>query len=405
MTASNTGAASPRALDGLVVLDLAGPLGNYSGKLFRDLGADVILIEPPGGSPRRMAEPLAANGASLTFAYENAGKRSVTLDLQDARDRNLLLMLVERADLLIETEKPGRLASLGLGYRDLSARNSRLVMTSITGFGQTGPYANWEADDIVALALSGMLSLAGYPDRPPLAAYGFQAVASGHAFAAVSSMAALLAAEETGRGDHIDVSAQECMVMGLENAAQFVDLEGFVRRRHGGEQPRAGSGAFPCRDGYVFLMSAGVGANRFWRNTLTWLEAEGVDITRLSGPEWEQDAFLASSEAKAIFNEAFTRFTASRSKADLYLSGQKYRVPIGPVNTPADVLLDKQLEFRHFLQPVPQGLGSTAHAMPGAPYKLSLTPWQRAEHVHAPGADAARVQEEFTRPSVARRVS
>jgi benzylsuccinate CoA-transferase BbsE subunit len=278
-------------------------------------------------------------------------------------------------------------------------------MTSITGFGQTGPYANWEADDIVALALSGMLSLAGYPDRPPLAAYGFQAVASGHAFAAVSSMAALLAAEETGRGDHIDVSAQECMVMGLENAAQFVDLEGFVRRRHGGEQPRAGSGAFPCRDGYVFLMSAGVGANRFWRNTLTWLEAEGVDITRLSGPEWEQDAFLASSEAKAIFNEAFTRFTASRSKADLYLSGQKYRVPIGPVNTPADVLLDKQLEFRHFLQPVPQGLGSTAHAMPGAPYKLSLTPWQRAEHVHAPGADAARVQEEFTRPSVTRRVS
>src|SRR5262245_7190075 len=109
----------PGALEDLVVLDLAGPLGNYSGKLFGDMGADVILVEPRGGSPNRSAEPLAANGASLTFAYENAGKRSIALDLEDDRDQRTLLALVARADLIIETEKPGRLASLGLGYSNL----------------------------------------------------------------------------------------------------------------------------------------------------------------------------------------------------------------------------------------------------------------------------------------------
>jgi benzylsuccinate CoA-transferase BbsE subunit len=249
-----------------------------------------------------------------------------------------------------------------------------------------------------------MMSLAGYPDGPPLAVYGSQAIAGAHLFAAVASMAALLAVETSGRGEHVDVAAQECMVMGLENAVQFVDLEGFVRGRHGGEQPRAGSGVFRCRDGYIYLMSAGIGANQFWRNTLTWLQSEGCDVTRLAGPEWGQDAFLASAEAKAAFNDVFGRFTASRSKAELYLSGQGHRVPIAPVNTPADVLSDAQLRSRDFFQPTPSGLGADARAMPGAPYKLSLTPWRRPEHVPAVGADTSVICGESQSASL-RRVS
>jgi benzylsuccinate CoA-transferase BbsE subunit len=377
--------SSPQgALEGLVVLDLAGPLGNYSGKLFSDMGGDVILVEPRGGSPGRSAEPLAANGASLTFAYENAGKRSIALDIEEDRDRQTFLALAARADLVIETEKPGRLASLGLGYPDLAARNPRLVMTSITGFGQTGPYADWETDDLVVMALSGMLSLAGYPDSTPLAAYGFQGLASAHVFAAAASMAALLAADATGTGEHVDVSAQECMVMGLENAVQFVDLEGLVRRRNGGEQPRAGTGVFACKDGFVHLMSAGVGANRFWQNTLAWMSSGGADVTPLMGPEWGQDDFLASAQAKVTFNRVFTTFAAQRSKADLYMTGQRHRVPVGPVQAPADVLLDAQLRSRNFFQPLPTSVGHQAAAMPGAPYKLSQTPWRGGTLVPRP---------------------
>lgn len=371
------------ALAGLKVIDLAGPFGNYSGKLFRDLGAEVILVEPRGGARGRTAPPLAANGLGLRFAYENAGKRSIALDLPDHGDRDVFLGLIAQADLLIESEKPGTLAAMGLGYLALAERRPELVVASISGFGQSGPYADWEADDIVAMALSGMMSLAGYPDSSPLAPYGFQAEASAHLFAATSSLAALLLADLTGVGEHVDVSMQECMVMGLENAAQFVDLESIVRRRDGGEQPRAGSGVFACKDGHVYLMSAGVGANRFWQNTICWLEAGGADTGQLAGARWEQDGFLATDEARSIFQQVFTAFSMPRTKEELYLSGQRHRVPIAPVQAPADVLNDAQLRHRRFFQPLPEGVGAHAVAMPGAPYKLSATPWTAGRHVPA----------------------
>lgn len=373
------------ALDGLTVIEIAGRFGNYSGKMFRDLGADVLLVEPPGGAPDRRTPPLAKNGLGLRFAYENAGKRSIALDLSDEADRNLLRALAASADLLLESEKPGTLAAIGLSYPELSALRPSLVMTSISAFGQTGPRAGWEGDDLIAFAMSGMMSLAGYPDSAPLVAAGRQAEISAHAFAATASLAAVFAAEATGIGEYIDVSMQECMVMGLENAAQFVDLEGVVRSRQGGLQPRAGSGVFACRDGHVYLMSAGVGASRFWRHTLDWMAAEGTDVSALSGPEWEQDAFLASCEAKDTFARVFNAFAAKHGKHELCTSGQAHRVPIAPVRTPAEVIADPQLAFRGFFQPLPEGLGATVRAMPGAPYRLTATPWMPAARV--PGCD------------------
>src|SRR5678815_1664443 len=299
-----------RALEGLRVLDLSGPLGNYAGKLFGDLGAEVVLVEPPQGSGLRHQPPFLDDRpgieSSLAFAYHNTSKRGITLDLDKGEDQSRLRRLIESADVLIETERPGVMNERGLGYEALSALRPSLVMLSITPFGQTGPYAQYQAEDIVALALGGMLSLGGYPDTAPMRVHGDQAILCANMYGAVAASVCLWQAETTGRGEHIDVSMQESVVMALENAVQFYDLEKTVRRRWAGEQRFAGTGVYACRDGYVFLMAGGIGANRFWDRTLQWFADEGmVGVERLHGAEWQTVEHLKSEEAKRIFNEVY----------------------------------------------------------------------------------------------------
>ena len=372
---------SAHALQGLTVIDLSGALGNYAGKLFAELGADVVLVEPPGGSSLRHEGPFLADlpglERSLAFAYHNTSKRGITLDLDREADRATLRRLVATADLVIETERPGVMDERGLGYADLSKIRPGLVMLSITPFGQTGPYAQYQAEDIVALALGGMLYLGGYPDTAPIRVHGDQGILCANMYGAVAGIIALWHAEASGEGEHLDVSMQESVVMALENAVQFYDLEKTVRRRWAGEQRFAGTGVYACEDGYVFLMAGGIGANRFWSRTLEWFADEGmVGVERLQGPEWATVEFLKSDEAKRIFSEVFDPWALQRSKAHLYHAGQARKIPIAPVSSPKDIVENKQLQSRgHFVE-VPDGIaGHTLH-MPGAPYKLSETPWQ-----------------------------
>src|SRR5690554_2253015 len=185
----------PGALEGIIVLDLAGALGNYCGKLFADMGADVILIEPPEGAPTRHTGPYVENGtlpeASLRYQYENTNKRSVVLNLEQAGDRDIFLQLAGRAALMIESEAPGVMARRGLSYATLRAANPALTLTSISPFGQDGPYAEWLATDLTAMAMGGMMYLAGYPDAEPMVACGEQAIGASNLFAAVASLAAV----------------------------------------------------------------------------------------------------------------------------------------------------------------------------------------------------------------------
>src|SRR5262249_33883466 len=146
--------------------------------------------------------------SSLAFAYMNTSKRGITLDLECAEGQSIFRELAAQADLIIESDRPGRMAERGLGYADLSARRPNLVYTSITAFGQTGQYADYGADDLIGLALGGMLYLGGYTDSPPIGVHGNQAYAAASLFGAVASMAAVYAAEAGGAGDHIDVSMQ-----------------------------------------------------------------------------------------------------------------------------------------------------------------------------------------------------
>jgi len=381
---ASTPDAARSALSGLRVLDLSGLAGQYCGKQFADLGADVILIEPVMGSPVRRDGPFVDDRAhiefSLPFAYFNAGKRGMAIDLDRPEGQRILRQLADGADLIIETEKPGTMNDRGLDHAALSVRNPGLVMTSVTPFGQTGPYAKYEAEDIVALALGGLLYLGGYPDTSPIAAYGNQAYLAAAQFASVASMMALLSLN-TGReraGQHVDVSIQECVTMGLETAVQYYDLERTVRKRTSGQQIMAGAGVFDCADGQIYLMAGGIASTRFWENLVRWLIDEGVEASgQLLESGWASHDYLATPEAKAIFSELFAPFARKYTKAWLYQAGQSRRIPICPINTPRDIVTSRQLAYRNFFISQEHTPSGRNLIVPGAPYRLEATPWRQ----------------------------
>jgi benzylsuccinate CoA-transferase BbsE subunit len=394
MNATSHSSVVPAALDGVRVLEIAGAAGQYCGKMFAGLGADVILVEPPGGAAIRAAEPYASppldadagTVRSLAFAYFNSGKRSVTLDLAQPDGQALLRRLAAQADVVIESSQPGALAAAGCGYEALSASNPALVMTSITPFGQSGPYSQHAADDLVCLATGGFLYLGGYPDSPPIGAYGGQAHLGGSMFGAVAAMLALMHAEATGQGEHVDVSMQECMVLAMENAVQFYDLEGTIRKRTAGMQRFAGTGVYECNDGHVYMMAGGIGANRFWGRTIEWLTAEGVPgIERLLGEQWHETAYLQSDEAKRIFMEVFGDWAKSRSKTYLYGEGQNRHVPVAAINAVDDLVASPQLAAREYFVTLDQPGWPRPGRMPGAPYQLERTPWRAGPPAPRPG--------------------
>jgi benzylsuccinate CoA-transferase BbsE subunit len=380
-SSASTPGAAPSAFAGIHVLDLSGLAGQYCGKQFADLGADVILVEPVTGSPVRRDGPFIDDRAhiehSLPFAYFNAGKRGMAIDLDRPEGQQILRRLAEGADLIIETEKPGTMKDRGLDHAALSARNPRLVMTSVTPFGQTGPYAKYEAEDIVALALGGLLYLGGYPDTSPIAAYGNQAYLAAAQFASVASMMALLSVN-TGNeraGRHVDVSIQECVTMGLETTIQYYDLEKTVRKRASGQQIMAGVGVFDCADGQIYLMAGGIASTRFWGNLVRWLIDERVEAAQqLLELAWESHDYLATPVAKTIFSELFAPFARKHTKAYLYQTGQSRRIPICPVNTPRDILTSRQLDYRNFFISQEHTPSGRKLVVPGAPYRLEATP-------------------------------
>jgi benzylsuccinate CoA-transferase BbsE subunit len=257
-------------------------------------------------------------------------------------------------------------------------QSAQLVLTSITPFGQTGPYSRFSGEDLTLLAMGGLLYISGYPDRPPTRIFGHQTELMASMFSAVSSLVAVMDAEAPGgRGQHIDVSMQECVAMALENTVPFFDLEGKVRKRSGLTQRYTGAGLFPCLDGYIYVFVGGLAAIRFWDGFVEWLleeKAEGAE--RLVGPHWRDREFRESKEAREGFAAVFAPFAACRKQMDLYLQAQERRIPMSPVSTAATVARNPQLAARGFFIDVPHAGSGRQIRMPGAPYVLSATPWR-----------------------------
>lgn len=367
-------------LTGLKVLEVASPIGAYCGKLFADLGADVILIEPLDGSPLRGHQPFVGDLADPEYGiphiYFNTNKRSVTLDLDSENGQQLFLRLARDANIVIESERPGVMAKRGLCANSLWKVAPSLTVTSITFFGQTGPYSMFEGEDLVALALGGFLFISGYPDLAPSRIYGGQSILTASMYGAVGTMLAVMAAENDGRGQHVDVSIQEAVAMALENTAQFFDLEKRVRRRSGLSQRYTGAGLFPCRDGYVYVFVGGLAAIRFWGAFVEWMTESGTPgADRLRGNRWLERTFRETEEARQIFAEVFAEFAGKRNKTELYYEAQARRIPLSPVSTAADVAENRQLISRGFFAEFPHPPSKRSVKMPGAPYRFSATPW------------------------------
>lgn len=373
---------STNALADLRILDAAGPAGSYCSKLFADMGADVILVEPVGGHQLRREPPFIGDVAhlenSIPFAYYHTSKRGITLDLDRKEGQELFRRLACTAQLVVESEMPGVMASRGLAAFELHEMAPRLVVTSITPFGQTGPYSRFLGEDLTLLAMGGLLYISGYADLAPTRIHGNQAFLMASMFSAVASLTAIMEAEKPdGQGEHIDVSIQECVAMALENAAPFYDLEGKVRKRTGLTQRYSGAGLFPCSDGYVYVFVGGLAAIRFWDGFVDWLTKEGAaGAERLRGSHWHERAFRETEEARQIFSEVFGPFAAKRKQMDLYLEAQARRIPMSPVSTAATVANNPQLLARGFFLEVVHPVTERRLGMPGAPYVLSRTPWR-----------------------------
>ncbi|MCL4763135.1 MAG: CoA transferase, partial [Burkholderiales bacterium] len=379
MTPPRTG---DQALAGWRVVDLTTELG-YAAKLYADLGAEVVLVEPPGGSEARRRPPRAGE-RSLWFDYRNAGKTHVELDLDDTGDVQRLASLLGEADIVFDDRPQSFWRARGLAWAQSSARWPDLVWCVVTPYGLEGPASDRPGSDLTAMASGGMAWLGGYEDTGPLVSDVGLATTSAAQYAAVVALVAALGRANTGGGQLVDVSMQEVVALGTETAPQFLEMKGVVRRRLGERARQAGIGVYPCADGHVFLYAAESGVGRGWNLLAGWLaEAGAAGAGALLDPAWQDNGFKAQPAQRERFAAVWQSFAAQRSRQALFDEGQRRRIAISPVNHAVDVLADPHLRARSFFD---------SSGGPGAPYRLSATPWR-----HAGTGDRTRVPAARTR--------
>jgi len=326
-------------LTGIRVVDLTIERGELCGRLLSDLGAEVIRVEPPGGSPSRTMPP-ADGDHSLFFTFRNAGKLGVELDLATDTDRERLHRLLECSDVVIDSAEPGSWAGTGLDAGDLEKRHPHLVCASITAYGRTGPYAGRDVPNAVIEATGGMAFKAGLPDREPLLPPGLIADDTASMTGAFAVLCALWQKEQSGSGQVIDISANE-------SVAQIIDwsLSNWTRSADAGMAPpelRAGPGPvytiIPCLDGYVRLVIIAV---RHWRAMREWLG----DPDYLQDPELDTflgRMFIADAVLNPLYGEHFADMTMEQVGAEC----QRRGIVCTPILKPSDVLVNEHFAAR-----------------------------------------------------------
>lgn len=344
------------------VLDVSGPLGFLAGRILADLGADVIKVEPPGGDPSRAWPPLHDSQSLFWNAY-NANKRGITLNLAAQDGRFVFRELARTADFLIETFPQGHLASLGLEFAALRRDNPRLILVSITPYGQHGPACDHQASDIEIMAASGAMSLAGEEGGEPMRVTFPQAGMWAGAEAAMGALTALVHRAKSGHGQWIDVSAQMAVLAALAHAPVFWDMNEINPERAGmyitgrsvtGARMRA---FWPCKDGWInFIVYGGAAGRSTNQQLVAWMEERGMGSDVLRQIDWQTFAVPELTQEQIDDIEApIGRFLATLTKQE-FLEGAAVRQMLGyPVSTAEDIHRDPQLEARGFWQTVAQG--------------------------------------------------
>jgi crotonobetainyl-CoA:carnitine CoA-transferase CaiB-like acyl-CoA transferase len=343
-------------LEGVKVVDLTHYIaGPYCTKLLATLGADVVKIERPGGGDRmRQFGPFAGQSTQDTspakgdrrgmetgawFLYLNTSKQSVTLDLKSPQGKEVLLKLVESADILVENFAPGVMDRLGLGYQLLKQRNPALVMTSISNYGQTGPYRDWKAEEINLYAAGGLMNITGEPDQEPLKEGAPLAQLGAGQNAFVATMTALMYAEDTGQGQQIDLSIAEYATTVLENALMQYRFSGQEYSRVGNRgYGRAAWGIYPCGDGYVGIIA---GPDQNWPEVANIMEREELADHRYAS---RQGRLLHADEVDALM----LPWLLDHQKVDIFKAGQEHGLGFAFVSTMQDLLEMEQLQARDY---------------------------------------------------------
>jgi benzylsuccinate CoA-transferase BbsE subunit len=393
------GGATARPLGGLRVLEL-GDQVSYAGHLLAQQGAEVTLIEPPGGFASRARPPflddIAGPDRSLSFHYFNAGKRSVVVDRAKASGREHLRAMLLSADVALDDQLQQPWAADALDYETLKQANPRLIWCAVTSFGQTGPHAHYKGDDFICMAAGGMTQLAGYNDLGPFTSPGDIAVKSSGAFAAVAIMLALHARDQGNEGQFIDVSMQEVVALGTETAPQFFDMKKSIRRRLPRPQRQAGIGYYPCADGYVMVYAAEAGVGTGWTRLVDWMvERKTPGADTLAGEAWLTNSFKARKENTELFAKLFLDFAMPLTKQELFQEGQRRRIAITPVNTGADLVADRHLKTVGTLSQVSE-CGSRPVIGPAAAVVMSATPFM----TDSPAPQLAETVGQTTKESV-----
>lgn len=386
------------ALDGLRVIELSNERGALAGKLLADMGAEVVVVEPPDGDRTRSYEPFLRDEPgperSLYWWHYNTSKLGVSLDLDAEHDRGRLRQLLESADVLIECEEPGRLASLGLDPASLQAAAPRLVYVSITPFGAQSTSENEATTDLTVLAGGGPVWNCGYDDHtlPPVRGGGNQGYQTACHFAVMSTLVALLAREQSGRGQHIDVSMHAAANVTTEAGSyEWLVANTTVQRQTGrhASQHLTMPSQIACADGrYV---NTGVPPTRpdDFRRLHEWLDELGLieqlpEATFLEmGAQRQQrielSRILDDPEAQAIFGagrEAMNLIAGTLSAYEFFVGAQERGMPVGIIYAPEEVMEDAHFIERGFRVPLEHPELGETFDYPGAPYRFHGTPWK-----------------------------
>ena len=336
-----TPASEPRpgALAGLRVVDLTVEIGELAGRLLADLGAEVVRVEPPGGSPSRKLPPCAPDGTGLWWLYRNSNKHGAVLDLDAVGDRARLHELLAGADVLLDSASPGTRDAQGLGAAALSARYPRLVVASLTWFGLTGPYADYVATDDVVLAMCGWLAAAGLSTRDPLLVPGSLPSDAVGVMGALATLAALWQRRTTGRGQLLDLSAFEAAIQvdtwSIVNASAIANAGMNARRLRNAEDS-----LYPTirtRDGWIRLVLL---SPRQWRALWEWMGSPEA----FADPYWEQT--FARFENRDVLHPMFDEFFAPMGMVEAAAEGQRRGVVVMPILKPDDILADAHFRSR-----------------------------------------------------------
>ncbi|MCH9016597.1 MAG: CoA transferase [Chloroflexi bacterium] len=362
-------------LSGNRALDVTDYKGWLSGRILADLGVDVIKVEPPGGDPGRSQGPFYGGKAnperSLSWFAYNLGKRGITLNLEATEGAEIFKRLARNADFVLESFRPGYLDGLGLGYQHLAEINPKLVMVSITPFGQDGPYSNYQATDIVGMALGGFMYLTGDEDRAPIRISFPHFYLHGGAAGATAAMLAHTYRVTSGQGQYVDVSCQQAVAKTLAHAPQMWDIEGVILKRMGVFRQTSGENRvrinWPCKDGYVNYMVQGGTVAYSTRALLDWMKEDGFDIAELAAVDWEEMGYGAiTPELTAKLGGPLGDFFNGHTRAELVQGSLDRRILLFPVATPSALQGHPQLEARGFFKELDHPELGVAVQYPGA---------------------------------------